>query len=367
LTGGLYVHFPYCEHHCSYCDFVVATPRRIPVTRFTDAILAELALRAPTLGGPAETLYLGGGTPSLWEPEQLSRVLAAARTAPGLVDGAEITLEANPNEVSAERLAILRDLGVNRVSLGVQSFQDGLLVQIERRHDGRRALEACQTLAEAGLESHSIDLIFGLPGQTTELWLKDLTTALSLRPPHLSVYGLTVEPRTVLHRQVEDGQVEVPDDGAQAEMMFAARDRLREAGYVHYEVSSYALPGHRAQHNGGYWCGRPYLGLGPGAHGFLPPRRWVNVRRTSRYIEAALTGDPTAEIEDLDPATLSYERVMTGLRDLEKGFDLAEDLVRFAPAVERQVALGHLRLEGTRIWLTDEGLRMMNAVLLDLL
>jgi oxygen-independent coproporphyrinogen-3 oxidase len=346
---------------------VVATPRRIPQVRFTDAILAELDLRAPALGGPAETLYLGGGTPSLWEPEQLARVLSAVRTSPGLVDDAEITLEANPNDVTAGRLALLRDLGITRLSVGVQSFQDALLVQIERRHDARCALEACQLVAEAGLESHSIDLIFGLPGQSAEAWMEDVATAVSLGPPHLSVYGLTVEPKTVLHRQVQDGRVLVPDDALQAEMMFAARARLREAGDVHYEVSSYARPGHRARHNSGYWSGRPYLGLGPGAHGFVSPRRWVNVRRTSRYIDAAIGGDPTAQLEELDAATLSYERVMTGLRDLEHGCDLAGDWQRFEAPARRQVALGHLKLEGTRAWLTDDGLRMMNAVLLDLL
>ncbi len=150
-------------------------------------------------------------------------------------------------------------------------------------------------------------------------------------------------------------------------MMFEARRRLLAAGYVHYEVSSYGLPGHRARHNSGYWSGQSYVGLGPGAHGFDSPRRWVNIRRPSRYIRAALAGDPTEHMESLDEATLSYERVMTGLRDLERGVDLAPEWERYGAAVQHQVSLGRLRLEGKRAWLTDEGMRFMNLVLLDLL
>ncbi|MDP6945278.1 MAG: radical SAM protein, partial [Myxococcota bacterium] len=161
MNGGLYVHFPYCEHHCSYCDFVVATPRRIPQADFTDAILAELTLRGPSLTGPAETLYLGGGTPSLWDPTQLARVLMEVRASPGLLPTAEVTLEANPNEVTRQRLQTLVELGITRISLGVQSFQDALLPLIERRHDAARALKACQLIARAGFDSYSIDLIFG--------------------------------------------------------------------------------------------------------------------------------------------------------------------------------------------------------------
>ena len=367
MTGGLYVHFPYCEHHCSYCDFVVATPRHIPQARFTDAILAELSQRAPAFDRPAETLYLGGGTPSLWDPRELDRLLHAVHDTPGLIDGAEITLEANPNEITAERMATLMALGITRISLGVQSFQDDLLAAIDRRHGGAQAREACELIARAQFDSHSIDLIFGLPGQDTKRWDDDLSIAIAMAPPHLSVYGLTVEPRTVLRRQVEQGRVQLPNDDVQMDMMLSARDRLQNAGYSHYEVSSYATPGHRARHNSAYWTGKPYIGLGPGAHGFLPPIRWKNIRRPSRYISTALDGDPTAEQERLDVATLSYERVMTGLRDLEHGVDFEQDWERYQSAIRRQVDLGHLVLNGTRARLTDSGLRLMNVVLLDLL
>ena len=367
MTGGIYVHFPYCEHRCSYCDFVVATPRHIPQARFTEAIIAELRTRAPELSQPADTLYLGGGTPSLWETDQLKRVLSAVAQRPGLHKDAEITLEANPSEVTPEQMQRLRTLGITRVSLGVQSFQDDLLLAIERRHDGAKALEACRAIAASGFESHSVDLIFGLPGQTLSRWHDDLDTILELKPPHLSVYGLTIEPRTMMQRHIDKGVIQVPDDGEQVDMMFAARDRLRSAGYSHYEVSSYALPGHRARHNSSYWRGVPYLGIGPGAHGFIPPRRWTNVRRPSRYIEAALSGDPTETTEHLDEATLTFERIMTGLRDLEHGVDFGEDWDRFAAATQRHVEQGNIDLDGRRARLTERGLRLMNRVLLDLL
>ena len=352
MTGGIYVHFPYCEHRCTYCDFVIATPRVIPQKRFTDAVLSELRFRAEALDGPAHTLYLGGGTPSLWDPKELKRLINAVKSTPGLVEGAEVTLEANPNEVTDARLVLLRELGVNRISLGVQSFQNDLLTTIERTHDGQTAEHACNAIKEAGFPSHSIDLIFGLPGQDLSRWREDLEKAITLRPPHLSVYGLTVEANTVLEHHVSKGLITLPDEGLQTEMMLSARKALRAEGYIHYEVSSYALEGHRAKHNSAYWRGTPYLGLGPGAHAFLPPIRSVNIARTSVYIQAALDGDPTESIEELDTATMSFERIMTGLRDLELGVDVSPDWRRYEDALKRQVALGNLTLSGRRATLT---------------
>ncbi|MEZ4266411.1 MAG: radical SAM family heme chaperone HemW, partial [Myxococcota bacterium] len=366
-AGGVYVHFPYCKHHCAYCDFAVATPKRIPQREFTDAVLAELALRGPSLGGPARTLYIGGGTPSLWEPAELGRFVEALRRSPGLDPGAEFTLEANPAEVSPERVAAWRDLGVTRISLGVQALDEPMLRSADRLHDLATAERALKLIATAGFASWSFDLIFGLARQTLANWEATLTRALSFSPPHLSVYALTVEPRTVLARQVRDGKTKLPGDSLQARMLFAARERLRAAGMVHYEVSSYALPGHRAVHNSSYWEMRPYLGLGPGAHGFIAPERRANVRRPSVYIQRALAGDPTESVEPIDPETLAFERVMTGLRDLERGVDLAPDLERFFPAAQAEARAGRLRLEGSRAWLTEDGLRLMDSVLLRLL
>ena len=367
MSGGVYVHFPYCRHHCAYCDFAVATPRRVPARAYTDAVLAELRQRAPLLGGPAATLYFGGGTPSLWPLDELGRVIEAVRAAPGLEEGAEVTLEANPAEVGEGWLGAVRRLGVTRISLGVQSLRDPLLRAADRRHDATTARAAVAAVAAAGFESWSLDLIFGLAGQQLRGWVEDLEALATQRPPHLSVYALTVEPRTRLAWQLRRGDVALPGDAAQTAMLFAARSVLRAAGWRHYEVSSYARPGHRSRHNGAYWAMTPFLGLGAGAHGFVAPRRWWNARRPRRYIEGALAGDPTAGAEELTPETLAFERLMTGLRDLERGVAEGPDLRRFGAAIERELTRGRLERLGPRLRLTEEGLRMMNDVLLELL
>jgi len=362
LAGGVYVHFPYCRHHCFYCDFNVAVVRRIPQRAYTDAILQELSHRASRLSRPARSLYFGGGTPSLWEPTHLAEVIAAVRRAPGLMDEAEITLEANPDEVTPEHLSQWRDAGVNRVSVGVQALRDGLLAGIDRQHQAEDVFRAVDALRAGGFARYTIDLMFGLPGQAESDWEVDLSQLIRLDVPHLSLYGLTVEPKTGLAAKVARGAVALPDDATQGRMLFAARDALQAAGYVHYEVSSYCRPGHQAVHNSGYWELRPYLGLGAGAHGFIASERYANIRSSKRYMEAAGV-DPTADLESLSPETLAFERLMVGLRRLDVGVDLGDDFGRFEAEIGRQVARGWLQADGTRIKVTDEGLRWMNALL----
>jgi oxygen-independent coproporphyrinogen-3 oxidase len=368
--SGLYVHFPYCAHHCSYCDFTVATPRRIPEGRYTGALLAELGLRLPDFEGPVGTLYVGGGTPSLWGLAELGRFLDAVARAPGIRAGAEITLEANPSEVAPGWLAELASLGVTRVSVGVQSFQDADLVRLERTHDAACARRALDAVAQAGLGSWSLDLMLGLEAQGLEAWHRTLEAALGFDPPHLSVYALTVESRTPLARAVERGRVRLPGEDAQAEMLLATRRVLTARGYLHYEVSSYARPGHLARHNSAYWDGTPYLGLGAGAHSFLPPRRSMNLPRVARYqAELAAGRLPVAWVETLDPATLGFERLMTGLRRLDIGIDpSAFGGDHYPRALAREIEAGHLEtVSGGRVRLTEAGLLVMNRVLLGLM
>ncbi|MCA9518497.1 MAG: radical SAM family heme chaperone HemW [Myxococcales bacterium] len=365
-VAGLYVHFPYCTHRCTYCDFPLQTPRRVPQRAFTDALLAELALRAPA--GPAPTLYVGGGTPSLWALPELARFVCAARDGIGVADGAEVTLEANPGQVDDAWVAGVLALGVNRVSLGVQALRDDHLAALTRRHSADDAIAAVRRLAGAGFRSYSVDLIFGVPGQTLASWREDLARAVALGAPHLSVYGLTVEPGTLLARDVARGAVTVPDSDLQADLFEAAREALCSAGYEHYEVSNYALPGHAAVHNHRYWDGLPYVGLGPGAHGWDGRARWKNHPRVKRWQEALAQGAlPEVERAEPDAATAAFERVMTGLRRLDTGVDLAPDEARFLPAARAQAALGRIELAGTRIRLTDAGLLLMDDVLLALL
>ncbi len=365
MTGGLYVHFPYCEHHCSYCDFVVATPRHIPQARFTDAILAELSQRAPAFDRPAETLYLGGGTPSLWDPRELDRLLHAVHDTPGLIDGAEITLEANPNEITAERMATLMALGITRISLGVQSFQDDLLAAIDRRHGGAQAREACELIARAQFDSHSIDLIFGLPGQDTKRWDDDLSIAIAMAPPHLSVYGLTVEPKTVFDFMRRRQTLDVPSDDGQADMYAEAIDVASSAGYEHYEISNFAREGHRSRHNWDCWTGGEYIGVGVSAHSYLDGRRFWNGTGLDDYIKRVHEGDsPQLGEERLSPTAARGEALWLGLRTCE-GVCLSvrerECLVE-SDLWRRLQAVGHARLEGKRLWLTEAGFAVADAV-----
>jgi oxygen-independent coproporphyrinogen-3 oxidase len=257
-------------------------------------------------------------------------------------------------------------LGVTRISLGVQALDDTHLAQLERRHGRAGAEAALDRLASAhargALASFSVDLIYGLAGQTVPA-LDALVQRWS--PPHLSLYMLTIEPRTVLARRIRDGRAPQPDDGLQIDMLFAARDRLATHGYAHYEVSSWARPGHLARHNAAYWDMRPYLGLGAGAHGFWGGRRWRNETRPSVYLARVEAGDdPSAESEHPDAATLAFERVMTGLRRLDIGLALGPDEVRFADAVAAELARGRLERLADRIRLTSLGLQMMDDVLL---
>jgi oxygen-independent coproporphyrinogen-3 oxidase len=366
-SGGIYIHFPYCGHRCNYCDFNVATPKNPPQGRYTEAIIAELAWRGQSHPGPYKSLYIGGGTPSLWRPSLLRLVLEAARQVPGLAPDAEVTLEANPNEVTAEFLDQYLETGINRISLGVQSLRNEHLHTLDRRHRAKEVEGAIVALNQAGLSSYSIDMIFGVSGQTVHGWKEDLNRLVSWDVPHLSLYGLTLEERTQLAWLVRRGEAEGPCDIQQAELMFAARSLLSEAGYLHYEVSSYAQSGHRAVHNSMYWNMEPYLGIGAGAHGFLAPQRWKNIARPSRYIDAALRGDPTEHEEILDSGTLSYEKVMTGLRDLERGVKLTEELSSYRGAFQQQVEQGYLWAEEDRFKMTEQGLRFMDDLLLALM
>jgi putative oxygen-independent coproporphyrinogen III oxidase len=378
LEVGLYVHFAYCARRCVYCDFALATPRQIPAPAYTDALIAELRAR---LGPPrtgltplspsarARTLYIGGGTPSLWPRPELARFLAAQQAEIPLCDGAEVTLEANPEEVDETMVDELVALGINRISLGVQSLDEDQLSRLSRLHGRSRAESAMYLLKiahrESRLQSFSVDLMYGLPGQSLSQWLTLLDDVVSrFEPPHLSCYALTVESKTVLGLDVRKGRASPPDESLQADMLFAARERLEAHGYLHYEVSSWAREGHIARHNSAYWEMRPYLALGAGAHGFLDGVRYRNDGRPSRYIERLLVehSSPELETERVSAEGLEFERVMTGLRRLDLG--VAPGDRRYAEVVAREVAAGRLELDGDRLRLTALGLRFMDDVLL---
>jgi len=360
----IYVHIPFCRKACHYCDFHFSTNLSL-VEKMADAIVEEGRLWAESWAaqGPPKTLYLGGGTPSILPIETLSRLLEGLRSGYDLSGITELTLEANPDDVTPEMAQAWQTLGITRVSLGVQSLNEEVLAGLNRSHTAGQALQAVAWLKEAGLPEISVDLIFGLPGQTMAGLQEDVERMLALGVPHISLYGLTIEERTVFGRRTAKGEMQEPDEGLLAEMMAWLQERLRQAGYLGYEISNYALPGHEARHNSAYWDGVPYLGLGPAAHSFDGSQRWQNPASNASYLKGIEAGIlPHSEPEILSPEDGFNEGLLTGLR-LAKGVDvkrLAERSGVEIPAgfwVEALAwqARGSLMVEGTGLRLTQAG------------
>jgi oxygen-independent coproporphyrinogen-3 oxidase len=301
---------------------VYAVPT-IPQETYSDAIVKELETRASDCSDfPIISIFLGGGTPSLWDTRQVSRVLQTVREHYTVDPHAEVTMEMNPNETSEAGLDAILEAGCNRVSLGVQSLRDPLLKKMDRRHSAHQAIEALSWLPNRGFKSWSADLIFGLPGQTLEVWEEDVQSLLDTGLPHLSTYNLMVEARTPLHRMVQQGKVVLPKDEDQVQMLMVGRELVRRQGLEPYEISNSARPGHESIHNNLYWNGNPYLGIGAGAHGFLPKegggRRQMNIRKYAEYMRSVLANGTAIETwENVSPETHGIELLMTGLRKTE--------------------------------------------------
>src|SRR2546426_734812 len=331
IMRHLYVHVPFCVRRCSYCDFSIAVRKRIPAREYVDAVLGELKLlRAadpgPTAWGSLEagldTIYLGGGTPSLLPPESIDQLLGAIREKLRIPHSAlrtaEVTLEANPEDVTPENAAAWRAAGINRVSLGAQSFDDRVLRWMHRSHDAARIGAAVGTLRGAGIENISLDLIFALPAELGRDWSRDLDLACALLPAHLSLYGLTIEDRTPLARWISRGATSAPDDERYADEYLFAHMRLAAYGYRFYEVSNACRDGVRSRHNSAYWSGRAYLGLGPAAHSYdRRARRW-NIAAWEAYARAIAAGRSPVESEEiLTPAQRELEQLYLALRTAE--------------------------------------------------
>jgi len=364
--AGVYVHFPYCPQKCPYCDFAVRVERVIPQESYTRAVLAELRMRAGELAGTrVVSVYFGGGTPSLWEPELLAGVMAALRASLDIEAEPEVTVEANPDAVRG--LPGFRAAGVNRISLGAQSFAPAQLVALGRLHGAAQAEAAVGSARAAGFGNVSIDLIHGGPGQTAAMAGADAARAAALGAEHVSGYALTLTGLAVdvpMARAWRAGRLQLPDDEELAEMHASLRAALGAAGLRRYEISNFARPGFESRHNLLYWTGRAYLGLGASACGFDGRVRSANDRDPDRYMERVLAGElPEASREVPDRDMRLRERIFTGLR-LVEGLDLAalEDELdqpvrsRFAPQIERLVADGLALVDGPRLRLTERGL-----------
>jgi oxygen-independent coproporphyrinogen-3 oxidase len=361
----LYVHVPFCARRCSYCDFAIAVRRTVPSEAFATAVLREWNgwQRHPAWSGSeqVETIYFGGGTPSLLSPDQLARILAAVRHDRPVVPGAEITLEANPDDVTLERAAAWKSAGVTRVSLGVQSFDPAILAWMHRTHTAAQVPEAVARLREAGISDLSLDLIFGLPSALGRDWHSDLARALALAPQHLSVYGLTVEEHTPLERWVAHGRWSPAHEEAYATEFLEADRTITAAGFEHYEVSNYARPGYRARHNSAYWRRAPFIGLGPSSHSAWAGERQWNIREWASYERAmAGTGGAIAGQERLDADAVELEGLYLGLRT-SGGLERS----RLPPrVVEQWVARGWATQSPAdhRVRLTPEGWLRMDAL-----
>ncbi|MBL8826897.1 MAG: radical SAM family heme chaperone HemW [Planctomycetaceae bacterium] len=367
-----YVHVPFCVHRCGYCNFTLVARREDLIPRYLDAVERELA----THGEPSavETLFFGGGTPTHLPPAALERLCQSALRQFPLLPGYEWSVEANPADLDTERIAVLREQGVTRVSLGVQSFSAEKLSLLERDHradDIRRAVD----LLRPWVKSLAIDLIFGAPGETLADWESDLRQALTLEPDHVSTYGLTFERGTTFWGRKLRGELRVAEESDERAMYETAIDTLTAAGFEHYEVSNFARPGHRCRHNECYWDGREYFAIGPGAARYVAGRREINHRSTTTYIERVLGGrSPVADGETLSPVDRAREAFVFGMRRL-RGVHLPEFAERygvdprrlFAAQLAKYVQLGMFVQQGDWVRLTRPGLLVSDAIWPDFL
>ena len=346
----LYIHVPFCSRRCSYCDFSIAVRKAAPTSEFLRGLERELATvhSATTL----ETVYAGGGTPSKLGTEGIATMLDLVRSQFGVSQDAEITIEANPEDVSPESAKAWKKAGVNRISLGLQSFDDAVLQWMHRVHDSTQSLRAVNDLRSAGFENISIDLIFGIPTSLNRSWQKDLDTALEQKPDHVSLYGLTIEDHTPLARWESRGEFVRTTDDTYASEFLAAHNAMTAAGFDHYEVSNFGIADRHSRHNSAYWSRASYQGIGPSAHSFDGTQRWWNARDYVDWLEKVNSGaSPVAERENLAPDQLDAERIYLGLRT-SGGLKPTE---REQEAASRWVDQGWASFDDESVKLTAEG------------
>lgn len=315
----LYLHIPFCHHICPYCAFYKHKPGKLANRDFVEAILSEAKLRKGELEEPFETVYFGGGTPTLLSPSLLERLMQGLAETFDLSQVREYTLEANPATYDLTKAKLIREQGANRISLGVQSFQKDTLKTLGRDHSSDDAIVAFKTLREAGFENLSLDLMFSVPRQNAKSWQRDLDQAIALQPEHFSAYNLTYEEDTEFMQRHEKGELDTNED-RDADLFYQAIDFLEENTYSHYEISNYARPGFESQHNQAYWTGDDYLGLGPGAVSTINRQRWKTVPDTAAYVKRSQSGlDTRTDIEVLTDEDRRIEAIALQLRT-RKGF-----------------------------------------------
>lgn len=377
--SGIYIHIPFCKSRCVYCGFYSTTSLDLRHS-YVDAICRELELRSDYLSEPVSTVYFGGGTPSVLSADDLDRIFNALykyNKVYGDSDGvAEFTIECNPDDITDEFCSFLSSSPVNRISMGVQSFSDGLLKFARRRHGSSQPKVAVERLRHIGIPNISIDLMFGFPNESLEVWRNDIDKALSLDVEHISAYSLMFEEGTCLYGMLQHGEVKECDEETSLAMFNMLIDRLEAAGYEHYEISNFAKPGFRSQHNSSYWHGVPYLGLGASAHSFNGSTRQWNIGDVRKYIDSISCGNIPAEIEVLTKDNSYDDMIMTGLRtvegvsldEVEKRFGkdyldfLEREALRYVEAKLLKYSADHRSLS-----LTRKGLFVSDSVMCDLM
>ena len=372
--AGIYIHIPFCRQACLYCNFHFSTSLRFK-NDLINALLKEIALTPFYNNKNAiETVYFGGGTPSLLPTTQLKTVLDALQRKFTISDTAEITLEANPDDISAPQLTTWRKMGINRLSIGIQSFFEEDLRWMNRAHHAEQSVNSIHQAQKAGFDDLTIDLIYGSPGLSDKKWEQNIRKAIDLRIPHLNCYALTVEPKTALHNMIIKKKMPDTDAEQQARQFMQLTRWLQEAGYEHYEISNFSIPGRRSRHNTSYWQGKPYYGFGPSAHSFngTDTRSW-NISNNTLYIQSLAQNIVPSEEEKLTVTQRLNEYIMTSLRTMEGadlgyirknfGDNVAEGVISSA---QRYINSGKLMLNNQKLVLTDTGKLFADGIAADL-
>lgn len=371
--AGIYIHIPFCKTRCIYCDFYSTTRSELK-ERYIRALCCELEMRREYLDEPVETIYFGGGTPSQLAYDDFRLVFDTIEKTFGMDRAHEITLEANPDDLTPEYAAMLATLPFNRISMGVQTFDEETLRLLKRRHTAAQAIAAVEHCRAAGFQNISIDLIYGLPGETSQQWERDLAQAIALNPEHISAYHLIYEEGTPIHAMLQERRISEVDEESSVSFFSLLIDRLVAAGYEHYEISNFCRPGLESRHNTSYWQGIPYLGCGPSAHSFNRREREWNVSSLNNYMQGIETGNRIYETEYLSPQTRYNEYIITGIRTcwgisltkLEESFGTERwqyCLNMAAPYIES----GKLEKKDNMLRLTREGIFISDSIMSDLL
>ncbi len=372
--AGIYIHIPFCKRRCIYCDFF-STTQSDQKSTYVRALCEELRIRKDYLQEEdIETIYLGGGTPSQLSQKELESIFTTIYNIYKVKEDAEITLEANPDDLTPEYVSMLRQLPINRISMGIQTFQENTLKLLHRRHTAQQAVEAFYRCREAGFQNISIDLMYGLPGETLETWIHDLKQAIDLHPEHISAYHLIYEEGTVLWKLREECQVKEADEDLSVSLFSTLIDMLTQAGYQHYEISNFCLPGLHSQHNSSYWTGKNYLGCGPSAHSYNGFSRQWNVASLDKYMTGISSGQPDFELEELDLYTRYNDFVITSIRTCwgmplsRLQTEYSEELYHYCLRMAKpHLGQGVLQLQDEVLKLTSKGIFVSDGIMSDLL